>query len=666
MGDVAQIADARQRRGGFLALLGDGIANLRSRLGTTFDRQSQNVYFAPILSQQQIEASYRSSWLSRKVHDLVPFEMTRAGREWQAEKDQIEPLEAAEIALDLWSKIEEALRTARLHGGAAIILGVRQGSPNQAVRVDALLKGSLRYAIVVSRFQLFAPEGFDRDPESDFFGQPAMWEMRGQRGNRVKVHPSRVICFKGAPLPPGTISVSEIDQFWGDPLLISIKSAIENADITQAGIATLIHELKQDVISIPGLTELIASDDAEAKISARIEAINWLKSMFSTVLLDRGDGVNEASGEKWETRQVSFAQHPELLRAFLGIVAGAADIPVTRLMGESPGGLQSTGKGEQVDFNRMIEAQQKARLAPQLARIDEILIRSTLGSRPPDIYSTFAPLEESDPKEDSENEKREAETVEIYTRTNLIPVDALAKAAVNRLIESGRWPGLDKAIDESKEDPGEAAQEDAQLGREGLRAANENQAETVGNMEAKGTVTRDQAISLLVDASPRPLYVRRQVLNAAEIIAWATKAVDKGGAGLATTLDAADLHVTVIYSRTAVDWMKMGQAWDWGDEARDGKLTIAPGGPRVVETFGSNKVAVVLSFVSNNLWARHEDMKREGASHDFDYQPHITLTYDPPEGFDPDAVTPYNGRILLGPEIFEQVDEDWGDNRTEA
>lgn len=647
MGTVHRLADVRTR-------VADGIANLWSRLGTGADRNTHNRYFTPVLSQAEIEAAYRSSWLTRKVHDLVPFEMTRAGRYWKAEKDQIQKLEAVERSLDLWAKLRKALTVARLHGGSALVLGVRQGSPETPLVVERLGANTLRYVVVASRHQLFAPYGFDTDPESDFFGAPSMWEMRGQRGNTVKIHPSRVITFHGSPLPPAALTMSQLDTFWGDPLLISIKAAIDNAEISQAAIATLLHELKTDTVWIPGLTEQIATEGAEALLAARIEGIARMQSMFNIKLLDGGDPDNEGVGkEEWETRELSFAQHPELLRAFVGIVAGAADIPVTRLMGESPGGLQSTGKGEQDDFNRMVAAKQTAELGTPLARLDEILLRSALGTRPPEVYSDFADLEEPDPKEASEIEYREAQTVDLYTRTNLIPVEAMAKAAVNRLVESGRWPGLDQAIEDSGEEPGEAKATATQLAQQ---AANEN---TVATMQERGAITQDQAAVMLADAAPRSLYVSRPLLN------WKEVADHFKAQGFDATVGE-QMHVTLVFSRTPLDWMKVGEAWDFGSEPKDGKLTVAPGGARLVERLGS-KGAVVLLFNSSNLAWRNREILEAGAKSDFpEYQPHVTITYAAPADMDLSKVEPYRGQLVFGPERFEEVVDDWEKGITEA
>lgn len=165
----------------------------------------------------------------------------------------------------------------------------------------------------------------------------------------------------------------------------------------------------------------------------------------------------------------------------------------------------------------------------------------------------------------------------------------------------------------------------------------------------------DAAGAATAKLAPRPLYVKRELLNAKEVIAWAKEW------GFTTTLPAEDMHVTVLFSRTPVDPMKMGTTWG-SDE--NGNLTVQPGGPRYVEQF--NGGAVVLAFGCDDLKWRHESMVASGASHDFDdYQSHVTLTYDAPEGMDVEAIEPYRGKLVFGPEIFENLDTDWKSKVTE-
>lgn len=148
-------------------------------------------------------------------------------------------------------------------------------------------------------------------------------------------------------------------------------------------------------------------------------------------------------------------------------------------------------------------------------------------------------------------------------------------------------------------------------------------------------------------ASPgkHPLYVRRQVLNAVEIIAWA-KAL-----GFETTLPAEDMHVTCCFSKEPVDWKRMSEG------KPPLRFVVAPGAGRSVQALG-DKGAVVLRFPSEELEARWRQFRERGASWDYDeYHPHITVSYNVPESVD--AIPPYSGPIELGHEIFEVIVEDW-------
>ena len=50
-----------------------------------------------------------------------------------------------------------------------------------------------------------------------------------------------------------------------------------------------------------------------------------------------------------------------------------------------------------------------------------------------------------------------------------------------------------------------------------------------------------------------------------------------------------------------------------------------------------------------------------------EYQPHMTLTYAGlPAGKTVDDIVPYRGRILLGPEIFEEVSDNWSEELEET
>lgn len=417
----------------------DGLMNVIQGAGTAADRQQYARYNVGYIDQHQVEAAYTTSGLCRKIHDIPPFEMTREGRDWQAGDDQIESLESTERRLGVWDKVRDALLSARLFGGAAIIMGL-PGSPNQPARAGG--RDSLKYLTVMSRHHLKVGP-LETDLRSPLFGQPTYYEIQSD-GATQQIHPSRVIPFIGQKRPAGSTfgSFGAGDRFWGDPLLLSIEMAVKNNDSAYQNVAALIGESKVDTITVPNLTNNLATAEYEGLLTKRLQVATLFQSVFNTRLIDGGQN---GDGEKWETRQLSFTGLPDVMRSFGVFLSAVVDIPYTRLFGESPGGMNSTGKGEQEDFAKMIRSKQTVELRPALDRLDEFMIPSALGSRPKDVYWTFAPLSTLDEKTDAEVGKIDAESLKIYVDAGVIPSEVASEAVKNRLIEGGRFPGIEKA-----------------------------------------------------------------------------------------------------------------------------------------------------------------------------------------------------------------------------
>lgn len=142
-----------------------------------------------------------------------------------------------------------------------------------------------------------------------------------------------------------------------------------------------------------------------------------------------------------------------------------------------------------------------------------------------------------------------------------------------------------------------------------------------------------------------PLYIRRSVLNADDLIAWAKSQ------GFKSTLAADDFHVTICHSRAGVEGKDIEKA--------KGKIIIASKAARRIAPLG-DKGAVVMFFESSILEARWKQLiEKHGASWDYDsYHPHITITYDPGD-IDLAKVQPYDGPLILGPEIHQRLISGW-------
>lgn len=637
----------QQAAAGVMLRAMDSLENVVTGLGGGADKKHFDKFQRRVITPLEILSMYENDWISRKVVDIPAFDMTRAGREWKADKKQIEVIEAEEDRLGLDGKLFDVLANARCDGGAVIVMGLPGDPASEAPKT--ITQGQLEFIHVLAQNEIGSNGRLNFDVASPYYGQPEMWTLKIAPGGQGalaaarNIHPSRVVRFLGARAP----SRRRQDP-WGNSVLQHTYDAIHNAALASEGTASLIHEAKTDVMKVPGLTAKVSDPLYADRLTKRYALAAMLKSIMGATLVD--------SEEEWEQKTINFSQLPELIRVYLGIVSGAADIPTPRMLGEAPGGLNATGDNDVRNYYDRISSEQKLFLKDMQRPLMERVIESALGSRPPELWYAFKPLWQLSEKEKSENFSRDATSFKSLADGGLIPLDALAKAASNKISDDGYLPGYDEALAESETpEPGEYAlskEEEAKMAEE---AANAAKAKMIGGPGAQKALPAPK--KKVGDAAPRTLYVRRNLVNGKEFLKWAK------AQGFDTTLAAKDLHVTIAFSRTPVDWLKVEADWA---EGADGQMVVSPGGARLVEPLGP-KGAVVLLFNSSRLGYRHEAIKRAGASWDWpEYQPHVTITYERPEGLDLSTVEPYRGKLVFGPEIFEEVVEDWEKKIKEA
>ena len=410
----------------------DGLANVITGAGTALDKRSGRFHALSIVNPVEIYASYRDNWIMRKIVDLPPHDMTRAGRDWQADGDVIEKIEAAEKQFGLWAKLQLALKYGRL-GGGAIIIGV--GSNPQDPLPPKIAKGQLAYLHVVSRWQMSLGQ-IIFDPANPLFGQPEYFTLNGTQ--EVKIHPSRIVVFKGN-FVPHDFNGNTLEMFWGDSIFRSVKDAVGDASSALSSFATLIEEAKVDVYRFKGLADMLATPNGDAKVQQRVQLATLSKSIHQAIIL--------ADGDEWDQKQVAWAGMPDVVATYLSTIAAAADIPATRFLGKSPDGMNATGDGDERNYITRIQSDQESILRPALDVLDP-LIAASAGIAITDAVYTFAPLKIMDETEQANIMFLKAQAVTQYVTNATVPHDALAKAVPNMLIEDGVLPGLDAAMDE--------------------------------------------------------------------------------------------------------------------------------------------------------------------------------------------------------------------------
>ncbi len=276
---------------------------------------------------------------------------------------------------------------------------------------------------------------------------PAWYEISTGTRSQLKIHPSRLVLFRGNPIPDDRYGLAYIERGWGDSVLLSVVEAIKNADATVANVASLVFEAKINVFRIPNLMECLGDPKQRAQMQERFRLAAVMKGINGDLILDKE--------EEFEQRTANFGSLPDIMDRMLQIVSGAADIPATRLLSQAPAGMSATGESDTRNYYDRLSSMQTLDMDPAMAALNECLIRSALGSRPPEVHYNWRPLWQPTAKEHAEIGKLTAETIKTIADTRLINDDALSQAAANMLIESGVMPGLEAAIEEFGIEPEE-------------------------------------------------------------------------------------------------------------------------------------------------------------------------------------------------------------------
>ena len=398
--------------------ISDSIRNLITGLGTGIDKSTHTQFTFTPLSQDQIDKAYRSSWIARKVIDIPADDAVREWRDWT--DPAIGDLEEA---LDVKRQVHEALIKSRLYGGACLYLGL-PGDP--AEPVESIGMGDLQFVRTFTRFHL--SEGpYVLDIGSPMFGRPAYYTLSGS--NHIQIHASRLVCFIPRMIPYG----ADVNS-WGDSVLDAIHDEIKHTTETTYNVATMVHEAIVDIVKVPELLRSVSNATYRENLITRFMLTKQGKGLHRSMLLDKEDDHSRIA--------TPFGGLPEVLRTFLLIVSGAADIPVTRMIGQSPSGLSATGESDLRNYYDSISADQQNILGPTMRPLDIALAHSALGSWPEGLEYTWKPLWQMSSTEMAQRNLIEAQAFQIDAMVGLYNDDVLRMARSAQLDASGQYPGF--------------------------------------------------------------------------------------------------------------------------------------------------------------------------------------------------------------------------------
>jgi len=366
-------AQARDGFANFTARMGIGAQNVLSQAQYTFDLLTRN--------RIKLEAMYRGSWIIGAAVDCVAEDMTRAGVTINGVDDpaKMKAMQTVLTRKGVWSSLLEGIKWGRLYGGALSVIVIDGQDMATPLDVNTVMKDQFKGLRVYDRWRLqpdlndLVEDGIDQgDPK--FYRVVSSWEGNKANLTSLKIHHSRVVRHLGIKLPYWQAITEEL---WAEAIPERIYDRLVAFDTSSAGAANLINKAHLRTVQIDGLREVFAAGGkAEENLLTMFHHMRMLQTNEGLTLLDKND--------TFATSSYSFAGLSDMMLQFGQQISGATGIPLVRLFGQAPAGLNSTGDADLRMYYDNVNAQQESTLREAMHKILRIAYRSANGDEIPE------------------------------------------------------------------------------------------------------------------------------------------------------------------------------------------------------------------------------------------------------------------------------------------
>lgn len=423
-----------------MARLGFGQPNLNEGADYPLTRMSQNYNLFTSL--------YRSSWIVRKIVDVFPSDMVK---NWIKFNSSLDPEKISKInsvirKTKTKEKIKEGLRWARLYGGAAgLILIDGDEDLSEPLDYDAIMLDDYKGLLIFDRWNGIYPDiELEDDISDEEYGYPKYYSISLSEANNnlmlsynkqdlVKVHHSRIVRFNGRDLP---LWERQAEMFWGESEIEIVFEELKKRDNTSANIASLIFLANIRVLKMNDLGQLLgaSTQKAQENLYKVLQAQNQLMSNMGIYVMDKDDDFG--------SEQYSFGGLNDIYESFMLDIAGACEMPVTKLFGREPTGFNSTGESDLTQYYDTLEEKQETYLQPIIDKLLPIIFMSTLGAIPEDLDWEFNPCMNVNSKDLAELAQSMASPIFEAFNAGLITKEIALKELKQQNEKTGMWSNI--------------------------------------------------------------------------------------------------------------------------------------------------------------------------------------------------------------------------------
>lgn len=383
------------------ALTQDSFVNFAQRIGVGADNATSTASygFNPITRNRTLlEWIHRGSWIGGLAIDIPADDMTRAGIDYMTEMppEHTDVLDQVQSIVNFWPTLADVVRWGRLYGGGLGIVLIDGQDTSTPLRVDTVGPEQYCGIVALDRWMVEPSLGDLVTEYGPHLGMPRYYTVQQNapalRGKRV--HYSRV-AFRllGIPLP---YTQALTENLWGISVLERVFDRMTAFDSASAGAAQLVYRVALRTLKIKGMRELVASGGKPLEgLLQYTELMRRFQNLEGVTLLDGEDEfevqqTNAMSG--LDSALVQFGQQ----------LSGALQIPLVRLFGQSPSGLNSTGESDLRTYYDGIGHQQRKHLTHGVQLCYRLAAQTAGVKLPPGFRVDFRTLMEMNDPEKAE------------------------------------------------------------------------------------------------------------------------------------------------------------------------------------------------------------------------------------------------------------------------
>lgn len=262
-----------------------------------------------------------------------------------------------------------------------------------------------------------APTNYNsRNPLDPTFYRPQIWFIMGMR-----VHVSRLLTIIGRPVPD---LLKPAYNFGGMSLSQMLRPYVENWLRTRQSVSDLVSAFTSWVLKtnlMSSLAPMGIGGDGGVSADARL-------AFFTATLNNRGLMAIDKETEEFANVAVPLGTLDALQAQSQEHMAAVARIPLIKMFGITPTGLNASTDGEVRSFYDMIHAYQEKVYGAPLKIALEVLQLNRYGEIDPEITYEFNPLWELDEAGRSAVQKTQADTAAVWMQEGVIAPEESRKA----------------------------------------------------------------------------------------------------------------------------------------------------------------------------------------------------------------------------------------------